>query len=656
MMRPAVRTGFRGLNHNLSAGDGEIYWMENLSSREYPLMASRIGWAFAPNVRVNNGIGSYKGELFWSYRYDFYYGENSQTPKGTVAYSSKQFACMGDYILIFPDKKFYNVRTGVFGPMGAGRSVGSLQFQNGTYAGVPANANTLYKDSSDIWSDFSVGDAVTITGCTTHPENNKTVVIREIDGYYLRFDENVFTLDDTLRYTAGEAGLPAGVYHFEEGQFTLSTDLSEGDTLTWNGTGLDAVIGGASSTITVTAGTGGTAIVFSDIPTNYTEATVVSVRRVIPDLDHVCVNENRLWGCKGDTIYASALGDPFNFNVFEGLSTDSWQSTTQGSGDFTGCVSYGGYPIFFKEDCIIKVQGDSPKNFGWTPSSRFGVKAGCGKSLAVAGETLFYVSPAGVCAYNGGAPRVISEALGKSKEWVNAVGGSDGIRYYVSLNSSSMGSGGDYYYDPFIGIYDTRYGEWFLQNEDNEDILGFAHHNGYMYVVTSCPQELDPEHYIYYSGTAYIMNPKPGDGLTRVPFGNPWYAEFADSTRVYETTDTGSQDKKGLLRLQIRCSLKQDSYFQVRVEYDSDGQQHDLGYIIGEITRTYNEEGELVSWTSAAVKKKTFIVPMILRRCDHYRIRLYGEGECVIYSITEVKYGGSNLQGGSPVPSGEIPI
>ena len=39
------------------------------------------------------------------------------------------------------------------------------------------------------------GDAVTIAGCTKHTENNKTPVIREIDGDKMYFYEYVFTLD-----------------------------------------------------------------------------------------------------------------------------------------------------------------------------------------------------------------------------------------------------------------------------------------------------------------------------------------------------------------------------------------------------------------------------------------------------------------------------
>ena len=126
-------------------------------------------------------------------------------------------------------------------------------------------------------------------------------------------------------------------------------------------------------------GDGGTELAFCDIPQNYTESGTIVFRREVPALTRVCVNENRLWGTDGKTIYASKLGDPFNFHVFDGLSTDSWQSGAVDAGEFTACVSYLGYPVFFKEDQVCKVYGDKPSNFQWTPSARLGVKAGCAK-------------------------------------------------------------------------------------------------------------------------------------------------------------------------------------------------------------------------------------------------------------------------------------
>lgn len=604
MFRPTVRTQFGGLNNNLSARDGEIVWMENMSSREFPLLTPRNQRAWVQSISKPYGLGA-RDELYWVSGTGFYY---DGVLKGSVTEGYKQFAAMGNMICIFPDKKYYDIDSGTFGNLAAGVSGQTgVQFQNGTYAGVPAEANTIYKAGA-AWG-FSAGDAIAISGCTTHPENNKTAIVREVDGDYLRFYEGTFTLDSTIRYTAGEEGLNAGTYHFEEGgQFTLSSDLSEGDTLTWTGTSITAVIGGVTSTIAVTTGTGGELLVFSDIPTNYTEAGTLSLGREVPDLDYVCVNENRLWGCKGDTIYASALGDPFNFNVFDGLSTDSWQSAVPDEGDFTACVSYGGYPIFFKENSICKVQGDKPSNFQWTLSSRFGVKEGSSWSLAVAGETLFYLSRAGICSYNGGAPRVISEPLGANTRWAGASGGSDGIRYYVSLR--------DYDDSDVSGLYvfDTRYGVWHRE-DDSFGMFAFCYES--LYMLTN-------------SGYLYRLD---GDTTYGSAEGDiEWQVKFADSDNFYETTDSNSQNKKGPLRILIRATLPQNSTIEVKIKYD-DGMTHTVGTLEGSIS----------------AKKKTYILPLILRRCDHYRLSMDGYGDAVIYSIAVERYSGSQFQGSSSV-------
>lgn len=601
MMRPVVQTQFGGLNNNLNAVDGEIVWMENMSSREYPLMRPRKPRGLAETLTEPYALGAHENVLFWVDGTGFYYGGQL---KGAVTKSRKQFAVMGSMILIWPDKKYYDFKAGAFGNLEQSVSKSGVQFKNGTYGEVPAAANTIYKAGAN-WN-IRAGDAVQISGCVVHPQNNETAIVREVDGGYLRFDENTFTLDSTIRYTVGYEGLAAGAYHFEEGgQFTLTSDLSRGDTLTWNGTSIDAVIGGVSSTITVTEGEDGDLLVFSDIPTDYIETGTITLSRQVPDLDYICVNENRLWGCKGDTIYASALGDPYNFNVFDGLSTDSWASDTTDAGDFTACVSYQGYPLFFKEDSIFKVQGDGAQNFSWTRTSRFGVKKDCEGSLAIAGETLFYLSRVGVCAYQGGMPQVISMPLGANAKWGSGVGGSDGLRYYISM----MDEEGTVH----LFVFDTRYGVW--HREDNTEALAFTFMNYDLFMLAEDGDILDTEGW-----TETQEEPVT------------WQVKFADSYRFYETSDSGSQNKKGPLRILIRATLEEGTTIDVKIKYD-DGTTKTVGTLNG------TSDG----------KKKTYIIPLILRRCDHYRLSLDGTGDAVIYSIAIEKYNGAQFQGSSSI-------
>lgn len=316
---------FGGLNHNLGADDGELWDMRNLTSDYFPLLATRAQRRLYRTLESAGGLYCWE-KLCWVDGTGFYYdGER----KGAVTAGQKTFAALGAYIVIFPDKAWYNTLTGEFGSLEASWSGGSLTFTNGKLYEEEAEANCI-QASGVNWADyFKAGDAVTISGCTKHPENNKTPIIREIDGDKLYFYEYIFVLD-------GEDGV-----------------------------------------------------------TPYTETGSLSVQRTVPDMLYVCENENRLWGCDKTTIYASKLGDIFNWNVYDGLATDSYSVDTGSAGSFTACISYLGYPIFFKEDHIYKVYGSIPTNFEVMGSATLGVAAGSDQSLAVAGEILFYHSRAG---------------------------------------------------------------------------------------------------------------------------------------------------------------------------------------------------------------------------------------------------------------------
>ena len=205
-----------------------------------------------------------------------------------------------------------------------------------------------------------------------------------------------------------------------------------------------------------------------------TEPGAVTLARTVPDLDYVCTNENRVWGCKGDTVWCSKLGDPYNWNVFDGISTDSWSVESGTPGSFTGCVSYLGYPCFFKEDRIFKVYGGKPSNFELMGSAALGVLPGAAGTLAVAGESLIYLSRAGFVAYGGGTTQVIGGALA-GMTVKTGTAGSDGVKYYISAlcQDDRVSSGQEF---RALLVYDTRNGSWY--REDSLRALGMAWFSG----------------------------------------------------------------------------------------------------------------------------------------------------------------------------------
>ena len=584
---------FRGLNSNKGAQDGEFLHMTNMTGQYYPVMSPRARRGLMQTLDTPNAIYADDSVVLVDGTKLYIDG----VEKGTVIDGPKQIVRMLSKIVMFPDKLIYDLNAGTLKSMGSEVSFTGLSFQNGTIFGEAAEANTIYKSGADWGTHFSVGDAVSISGASIHPENNLTPVIREIDGDYLRFYENTFVLDPSWSYTPGTNGIPAGTYHFTAGdstrQFTLAAVMAYGEVLTWGGTTLTLRASGTTTTIATTAGSGGTELEFQETATKpYIEPGTISFSKNIPDLDFICVNENRLWGCKGDSIYASKLGDPTNFYVFDGLSTDSWQSDVGDKGDFTACISYLGYPVFFKEESVFKVYGDRPANFQWTPSARFGVAAGSDRSLAVANETLYYLSATGVVAYNGGIPSIISEPLGVDKRWHDAVAGSDGLRYYVSMTDEAG--------ETSLYVYDTQRGMW--HREDDLDAVGFAYYGHSL-------RALDAD------GRLLSLDGIEGDLENAVP----WEAEFADYTNNLPV-------KKGVLRILLRCELDEGSSLSVGIQYDAQTRFETIR-------------------TVTAQAKQSYVLPLIVRRCDHWRLKLSGIGGCKVYSLALVRYSGSEKQG-----------
>ncbi len=92
---------FKGYNHNLYAGDGEFWDMKNMTGDYYPVLSTRGKRGIVKHLSKPNGLFA-KEKLAWVDGTEFYYGG---IKVGTVEDSPKQFASMGAYLVIFPDKK-----------------------------------------------------------------------------------------------------------------------------------------------------------------------------------------------------------------------------------------------------------------------------------------------------------------------------------------------------------------------------------------------------------------------------------------------------------------------------------------------------------------------------------------------------------------------
>ncbi len=335
------------------------------------------------------------------------------------------------------------------------------------------------------------------------------------------------------------------------------------------------------------------------VTTQTVEQGVITVSRKMPTMDFIVESNNRLWGCRygtnedGDVvneIYACKLGDFKNWNCFMNLSTDSYTVSCGTDGQFTGAITHLGYPLFFKENCVHKVYGDYPANFQLQNTACRGVQRGSHRSLAIVNEYLYYKSVNSVCVYDGSLPVEMSTALGET-HYSNAIAGAHGNKYYITMKSAD----GTYH----LFVYDTAKAMW--HKEDNLHADCFCSYMTEVYAI-----DHDTKHIITMLGSG-----------------------TSDSQRVPWMVETGLwgmslPDMKYISRLLVRMSLEIGAKVEISIQYDSIGDWEQVCQM-------------------TVTSLRSFAVPVRPRRCDHFRVRIEGEGEGRIYSITKTIEQGSDV-------------
>lgn len=328
-----------------------------------------------------------------------------------------------------------------------------------------------------------------------------------------------------------------------------------------------------------------------------TQEDVISVDREIPTMEFITESENRLWGCHYgivdgkpvNEIYACKLGDAKNWKCYMGISSDSYTVSLGSDGVFTGAITLRGSPLFFKENCIHKIYGNFPSNYQVLTTNCRGVQRGSEKSLAIVNEVLLYKSAIDVCAYDGSLPSSVSGNLG-SIRYSDAVAGSIDGKYYISMKDSD----GKWH----LFVFDTIKNLW--HREDNTQVKGFSCLGTDLYFVTK----------------DNVLMTTTGTGESKEE-RIKWYAETGSIGYSYT-------DNKYLSKLNVRMNLNIDSSVALYIQYDS----------FGEWER---------KWTMNGVGTKSFTIPIIPKRCDHFKMRFEGEGECKIFSITKMLEMGSDV-------------
>ncbi len=175
---------FRGLNYGEGTQDGEFAETYNLSTDQYPCITQRAKRVDAGRFESPTTIHA-KGKMLVIDGTKVFYGENEV---GTVTEGKKQTATIGNYIVIFPDKKYYKVPTeddqdGEFGDME----------ETYTETGLKFTASAITTENGNFTeTNLKKGDNVKIRGCN-EGSNNKELIIKEVAEKTLTFDDNSFT-------------------------------------------------------------------------------------------------------------------------------------------------------------------------------------------------------------------------------------------------------------------------------------------------------------------------------------------------------------------------------------------------------------------------------------------------------------------------------
>ena len=597
-----MTSAFYGLNNNEIIADGEMHDMKNMSGTGYPLLTLRkkrgiSDWNLdgQPVVPLTGIHG--RDQIVYIRGTKVYYNHNEisgLTLSTAEAMLPKKIVSFGAYVCIWPDEKYFNTADVTdYGDMNRAWTAGG----NTLSLIMCRNDGTNY-------------DMTQINPGTTPPSNPTDKM------YWL--DESG-SVDVLRQYSAlTDEWVEVASTFIKISGTGIGTGLKEYDAIDISGLALAAVdpdpkvaaqlellnasniIYGCGDDYIIVAGLLSQAIATGDLTSADVHADLL-----IPDLDYVCESNNRLWGCKyglvnGEVvneIYASKLGDFRNWRCYMGLATDSWTASVGTDGPWTGAITQRGYPVFFKENAIHRVSGNTPGSFSIQTTIARGVQRGSWRSLAVVQEDVYYKAREEIMLYDGNMPSPVSEKLG-SALYSNARAGVLGDLYYISMKDNAD--------DWHLFVYDTAHGQWW--KEDSMQALGFGTAEDELYWI-------DEEHntLVTARGTFGTQENAPIEweavfdlyGVNYVSAGG-----YDNPNRV--------RNEKYVSMFKIRIGLAADAWMKLYMQYDG-GEWEYMG-------QRY--------WEGAGMG--TFILPVIPKRCDRVRYKLEGQGDAVIYSISRI--------------------
>lgn len=593
---------FGGLNETYSCTEAEYSAGINFSARNFPALSTRLPRRKLREEAGLNGMYHLNGLLTVCGR-DLVYtpddrDEMEVTLKDAVENGRKTLVGIGTKILIFPDKLAFDT---------AGRKVSAL---GAVWSGKNASVEFAPCDAE--------GKVYEVSGCGPAEPDKPT------DGQlFLRVEdpEKPWSSESTLEvYSKASGNWSAVVLDYcRISAKGVGTDFAAEDTVTltgsaaeqagqWNELDGDRIVYDAGTdALRVKADPGGEwfygrltrtgaavrwVSLDGSVSREFVSAEVVELERRVPDMDYLTECDNRVWGCsnKENVIYACKLGDPTNWFSYRGIAADSYAVTVGSDGAFTGAATCMGYALFFKENTLHKLYGSKPSDFQLSSLRCRGVAKGAARSLCVINETLYYLSPDGVMAWDGSIPTKVSTALdpARLRNVKSALGGALDGRYYLHLVRGS----GEAQAVRLL-VYDTERGLW-----QEEDVCSYemAGSGGQLYLWDGKA--------IWAADADREENWQQAGGIE----------DGVSFELVSGNIGLDSPEELYLSRLTLRLEAEVKSRIEVAVSYDSGAWE-----TLAQLT---------------ADGRRCFDVPFVPRRCGSLRLRLKGRGQLTLRSLT----------------------
>ena len=602
---------FGGYNHNERIGENEFFDMKNMTSDLYPLLAPR-------KARGNKSLGEYDGYVAGVTELNGKWYVVAATNNHIKLYedgveifskeitvfpgTKRQIVSMGSKLVIFPDEIYIDTVPQITqdgGPASATYTSGKLSAVTETEQGNDAATSFFQLCTADgtIINDYATSKPETA-------EEGQYWVEKTTDGMTLKQWSNGFWSVISSAYTYIKISYIWDDFKAGDGvHLSYRLNSNKDDPLKETSLVIETVAANVENYGDYLIVKGLLDAEYSVPNDNYFVNYYLKIERRVPKMDYVIESGNRLWGCKHgkidggkktvNEIYASALGDPTNWNVFEGTSMDSYAMSLGSEGEFTGAASFRGNPVFFKENYIHRIYGNYPSNYQLQSVEARGVQKGSSSSIATINEVLYYKSVDTICAYEGTMPTNIGKALGNIK-YTSAVGGGHHDKYFVSMRDESD--------KRHMFVYDTVKGMW--HKEDNIAVTEFVSTTEELYMLPLTRTEKTLE-----------LITVHGTGDSKVESKVEWYAATG---RI----GLGVLDGKRIRNMRIRMSVGIGANVRISIEYDSSGHWEQVYFTTGTKTSAFN-------------------IPIKPKKCDHFRIKIEGDGEAKLYALEKIiEYGG----------------